>query len=271
MAIPKILVVIDPTRDEQPAFYRAMLAAKMQGYSLLLFTSLYKEFEAGKLSKNHAVQDHLNKHRDVLEKFAEQARQKNIDTTIEVDWDRDWSSAVVRASIRHNVDIVFKSTFKHSVAQRVIRKTSDWTLLRSCLCPVLLVREGTRWESHRVLAAVDMENDDSAHQMLNKAIIDLSKQVAGYYNSEVHYINAYSDSLAYPDNSYLESACGVPIERIHSKVGTPEDVIINISKELKPDLVLIGTVARTGVSGWISGNTTEKVLDRVECDVLTLP
>ncbi len=272
MATSQILVIIDPTREHQPALQRAIVAAKTLDYSVHLFASIHEESDCNsKHSKNTFVQQCLKQQREKLEALAEEARSGGILVSTEVDWDSDWTNAAIRASMRNNSNILFKSTFKHSLTERVIRKTTDWTILRNCLCPVLLVREDTRWDSHKILAAVSVENTDSAHKEINQTIIDLGQKVAKSYDSEVHFINAYNDSLSHPDANYLAKECGVPDSQIHMKVGAPEDAIVDKSKELAADLIVIGTVARSGVAGWISGNTAEKVLDRVECDVLALP
>jgi nucleotide-binding universal stress UspA family protein len=36
------------------------------------------------------------------------------------------------------------------------------------------------------------------------------------------------------------------------------------------DLLVLGTVARTGIAGLLIGNTTEEILRRVDCSVLAL-
>ena len=39
---------------------------------------------------------------------------------------------------------------------------------------------------------------------------------------------------------------------------------------LRADLLVMGTIARTGVAGWLIGNTAEDILNRVDCAVVTL-
>ncbi len=39
---------------------------------------------------------------------------------------------------------------------------------------------------------------------------------------------------------------------------------------IKPDLVVIGTVSRTGLSSVIRGNTSEQTLDRLDSDILVI-
>lgn len=54
------------------------------------------------------------------------------------------------------------------------------------------------------------------------------------------------------------------------KEGLPEDVIPHVAKEKDAELVVIGTVGRTGLSAALVGNTAEHVIDSLDCDVLAL-
>jgi universal stress protein E len=36
-------------------------------------------------------------------------------------------------------------------------------------------------------------------------------------------------------------------------------------------MVVVGNSARSGLSAMVNGNTVEKVLDKLECDVLSMP
>ena len=46
--------------------------------------------------------------------------------------------------------------------------------------------------------------------------------------------------------------------------------IVSLTKSKKFDLLVMGTVCRTGVAGFIIGNTAEKVLNKVDCSVLAV-
>ena len=52
--------------------------------------------------------------------------------------------------------------------------------------------------------------------------------------------------------------------------GLPEDVIPLVADELDAELVVMGTVGRTGISAALIGNTAEHVIDSLNCDVLAL-
>jgi nucleotide-binding universal stress UspA family protein len=59
-------------------------------------------------------------------------------------------------------------------------------------------------------------------------------------------------------------------EHLHIEEG-PADVLIPfMAHKLQAAVTVIGTVARTGLSGALIGNTAEVVLDALESDVLVL-
>ena len=43
-----------------------------------------------------------------------------------------------------------------------------------------------------------------------------------------------------------------------------------LAKSLQADLVVMGTVARTGIPGFFSGNTAESILGQIKCSVLAI-
>lgn len=59
-------------------------------------------------------------------------------------------------------------------------------------------------------------------------------------------------------------------ERLHVVEGPADVVIPQMAHRLGAAVTVIGTVARTGLSGALIGNTAEVVLDALESDVLVL-
>ena len=50
----------------------------------------------------------------------------------------------------------------------------------------------------------------------------------------------------------------------------PEDIIDDVAEKLDAELVILGTIGRTGLSAALIGNTAEHVIDQLNCDVLAL-
>ncbi len=57
---------------------------------------------------------------------------------------------------------------------------------------------------------------------------------------------------------------------VHLLKGNPADVIADFAKAGRADLIVMGTVARTGLHGFLIGNTAETVFQRVDCSVLAI-
>jgi universal stress protein E len=197
--------------------------------------------------------------------------ERGFSVTTEVEWDKDWCQAAVRASIRHNADVVLKSFSQHSSSERILNRTSDWMLIRECLCPVMLVKAGADRSSRKVVAAIDIRAESETYEHLNRRIIDFSRRVLDQEYADVYFINAHKDLSSYPDRNALMRSCGVESDRIHIQLGDPEDVIVAQAKALNASLVVVGNAARSGFSALINGNTVEKIVDRVACDVLAMP
>jgi universal stress protein E len=272
MDFSNILVVYDPTRVEQPALERAraIACARAGAVTLRVFACIYAEI-ARCANKSAEIKRLVSEQQAVLDNAVAPLLEQGAEVTTEVEWEKDWSDAVVRASIRHQVDLVLKSSYRHSIRQRIMNRTSDWSLIRECPCPILLVKEGEERDTLKVLAAIDMLALKPSYEKLNQNVIDISKHIMARQDAEVHFVNAFQDVRVIPDRNALIQSCGVGSDQIHIKMGEPEEVIVERARDLDASLVVIGNSARSGVTAVIMGNTVEKVLDKLQCDVLSMP
>jgi nucleotide-binding universal stress UspA family protein len=62
----------------------------------------------------------------------------------------------------------------------------------------------------------------------------------------------------------------LPENQIHLVKGEAGMQIPPLAKEKDIDLIVMGTVSRTGIPGLFIGNTAEKILYRVDCSVLAV-
>ena len=270
MDFNKFFVVFDPTRDTQPALERAARIAAESHAELQVYACIHADLEKS-ADKSQEVRARINRQDKVLEASVAPLREQGIRVATEVEWDRDWCAAAVRASIRGGADVVFKSSTRHTASQRFFNRTSDWTLIRECLCPVLLVKEEADRSSRNVLAAIDARDSDENYAQLNRRIIDFSRRVMDNQYAEVHFINAHRDLASSPDRNALLRNCGVGSDKVRIRMGEPGDVIVDNARELNASLVIVGNSARSGLSALVHGNTVEKIVDRVDCDVLSMP
>ncbi len=270
MELNKLLVVHDPTRDEQPALDRAAVIAAEIGASLHLFGCIHGDI-SGVDREAEEVKRRLGEHRKKLDACLAPIAATGVDTESEVEWDKDWYRAVVRAAARNHADMVFKSSFKHSSSQRILKPTSDWILIRECLCPVLLVKNTAPPDVPRILAGIDISVRTEPYEKLNEHILEFSRRLVESEKAEVHVVNAFPDFRVKPDRKKLIELSGLDSSRIHIKLGPPEKVIVNTAKALDASLVIVGNSHRSGLAAMLHGNTAEKILDKLDCNVLAMP
>jgi nucleotide-binding universal stress UspA family protein len=56
----------------------------------------------------------------------------------------------------------------------------------------------------------------------------------------------------------------------HLVKGWARKAVPALAKQIEVDLVVMGTVARTGIPGFIMGNTAEIILNQIDCSVLAI-
>jgi len=264
MALNKIMVVVDPTTEKQPAFERALDSARLTGAHLHLYLCVNEESGAENLE---AAGETLQ---SILDKLASRSREAGVETVTELGWAAEWRREAVTAAARCSASMVFKNSFDHSSVQRELRQTADWTLLRTSPCPVLLVKDFHDWKHRKVLGAINPESTNEAHIKLNHQIISFAQSFSGAYGSDAHFVAAFHDSNYPPSVDDLARNCGTPTDHIHLKHGRAADVIRDTARELDVDLIIVGTVGRDGIKGRVVGNTSERLLDQTDSDLLVL-
>jgi len=216
---------------------------------------------------------------------------------------------IIRKILRNGHDLVIKTAESGGLLDRVFG-SDDMHLLRKCPCPVWLVKPESPKAFHKILAAVDVddyylpEELNTRHQ-LNLQILEMASSLALSEFAELHVIHAWDvigeNTLrgAFVDMSddkiiaYIEkvrqqykqnlnvlmdeligklgqNAVEYPKPQTHLLKGSPRKKIPVFAKEIEADLVVMGTVARTGISGFFMGNTAETILNQLNCSVLAV-
>jgi universal stress protein E len=294
------MVIIDPNQEQQPAFERALQSAKMTSRSLHLFACVYfdnrGDIEGNRDDAHKALI--LAHYQTMLDSLQKRAQGLGVETTFELQWQQNWQQAVVSATKNRHDFMVFKSSQVHKLAERS-DTTADWALLRESPCPVLLMHNNSNWANRRVLAAINLATQDEAHQRLNEKVLAMANSFKVEYGADVHFVNSVpkeaaphhsgteedDDLLFYvlpssfansethaPEitESLLLKNCSTDKAHIHIEQGEPVEAILAVAEQLQTDLLIVGTIGRTGIKGRIVGNTAEKLLDAVKCDILTL-
>ncbi|KZN30280.1 universal stress protein E [Pseudoalteromonas luteoviolacea S2607] len=293
--IKRILTVIDPTKEQQNSLERSISLAKKTGAQITAFLSIYdfsyemttmlskEEREAMRLAVIKDREEWIN---ELITDYV------GLDIKAKVVWHNRPYEAIIEEVLNAQFDIVIKSTHQHDTLKSVIFTPTDWHLIRKCPTPVLLVKDQAWPEHGEIIAAVNSVSDNEQHQTLNKRIIKDALFICDLADASLSLVNTYP---ATPVNIAIEipefnpSQYSEAVKKHHEdetwslanefniaketcivEEGLPEDVIPAIAQKKSAELVVIGTVGRTGLSAALIGNTAEHVIDSLDCDVLAL-
>ena len=297
-----ILVVIDPTTDEQKALKRAIeLATRINASSsekvnvsafLSVFDFSYEMTTILSSDDRDVMRQSVIKDKEFwLESIIDELKP-DIDIHCQVVWHNRPFEAIVERVINENYDLVIKGTHQHDKFKSVIFTPTDWHILRKCPCPVLLVKDH-EWPSNgNIIAALNVGSDEAEHLSLNVKITEEAKHLAQLIQANVHLVNSfpgtpvniaieipefnsneYNDTmLKHHEQAMISHAnkFDISVANTHVEEGLPETVIEQVANKIDAELVVLGTIGRTGISAALIGNTAEHVIDQLNCDVLAL-
>ncbi|KUJ83614.1 universal stress protein [Microbulbifer flavimaris] len=264
-----IFVVVDPNDERHVALERAITIAGLRTPQprLQIFVAV-----DGEAVDTRAVNDHLFRDESW---FREQIRQPvaaaGLECEIQVCWSSDWQGAIIQESRRCNAEMIYLPVHAKT-SRRFTFAESKWQVLKQARCPVVLIRPGAKAQRKVVLATVNYQAKTDKQRQLNRQITERARYIAACYGAELHLVNAFLDSMLYPDRGALAKLArktGVPTERIHVQRGYTNEVVSRVAGEVDADLVVMGTLNQYGETGsLLRGNTAERVIGGVEVDVM---
>jgi nucleotide-binding universal stress UspA family protein len=238
--------------------------------------------------------------RTVLEEAVETARSSGVDAESRELNGKAFVS-IIREVLAGDHDLVlFPDDDTTSIQDRIFGGTAIH-LLRKCPCPTWVLKntagssENVRFQ--RVLAAINASTRDAEEKDLNTKILELATSLAEREGAEIHVVHCFSvygESLlasrgrlspeeieAYRTDTREEhhAALADALDRFtsdgrtiqpHLRKGDPGRMIPDLAGQLQTDVVVMGTVARTGINGVFIGNTAEAVLQRIGRSVLAV-
>ncbi|MGE0620981.1 MAG: universal stress protein [Pseudomonadales bacterium] len=206
---------------------------------------------------------------------------------------RTWEGAL-HAAKDAAADLILRASGEQgSLGERVasvVRTPDEWNLLRHAEVPVMLARAASWPEEPVVLGALDVFDD--SHESLNRNVLlqaaGLAKRIGGELDvvyayplfepwvGELGAIKSYAEIKAAVEEDArlrmdeLARATGVSYRHLLLEEGQTAPVLARIAEECEAALLVVGTHAREGVRGVLLGNTSERILHAVDCDVVTV-
>lgn len=194
------------------------------------------------------------------------------------------AEGLIRQVLQESADlaIVGKRTGKATDGRRL--GSVSQKLVRYCPAPVLVVKPEGRAIPGIIVAATDGSDvgarvvDASASMaercgavlhVIHAIQIDLEVQLEGAESIEA-YVRERRAELDRQIRSQVEAAGFHGKLEIHAGVTCPSRAVLEAEERLAPDLIVMGTVSRTGLPGLAMGNTAERLIGSLDCSLLVI-
>jgi len=208
---------------------------------------------------------------------------------------------IIRHALSVNADLIVQSSVPDSGGRGVFT-SSDWHLMRKSPVPVWIAK-GEHAEPTNIAVAIDVLSEEAGSEVFNRQLLGLATTIADAFAVPLNVYSAWHlpGESALRDSPFLRveekkisdllqrrldetttaqstladwiqthrSTNAAPI-RWHIEKASPRVGIAEFIEGHKIDLVIMGTVGRVGIPGFLIGNTAETVLSRIRCSALTL-
>lgn len=295
-----ILFVTNGLDDDGKTLKQAMMLAHDNGGKITVWVNypgLRPAMQPYRISYEQSLQDAIGKSIATAEAaMHERGKTKKVEPKIVIESGDAPTARIVQRVLREKHDIVMKAAATPEQGKGF--EAMEMELLRACPCPVWLwrPRKGTR-DLDNIAVAIDPHTDNPAAQKLSVRLLELAEALAGYAEAKIHVISCWEfeyenflrdsafahaseaeiqQSLQTEESNHLQALkklvaeAKVGVHTLHHVRGKPEKTIAGIVEKIGADVVVMGTVARTGVSGFFIGNTAENVLRQLSCSLIAL-
>ena len=209
--------------------------------------------------------------------------------------------SVIEQVVRGSHDLLIKQPQRdNSGKHKKGFKSLDMNLLRKCPCPVWLDRNFTSQDASRMVIAIEPHTDDTRVHDLNAKLLQIGTECARYLNARCEILACWEfeyegylrnapfgkknsrtevDKILTETREEHEEAletiiAKAGIERSDVNIvlerGDPGVAIPRYLKDNSGDMLVMGTLARSGVPALFIGNTAEDVMQSLRTSMLAI-
>jgi universal stress protein E len=227
-----------------------------------------------------------------LEDIADRLRQHSLKVSVCAEWDFPAYEAIVRRALLIKADLIVASGQAARHRFPSLMRLTDWELVRLSPVPVLLVKNPHPYRRPAVLAAVDPSHAFAKPLQLDKRILQTGNLLSRALQGSLHAVHAYARVSTLPDipitpavinglERHAQRAAKASFDRALRSTRIPRsrryliarDPINGILEGVQKSgcaILVMGAISRTGFRRLLIGNTAERMLDDLRCDVLVV-
>ncbi len=202
----------------------------------------------------------------------------------------------IRRVIAHDHDLVMLPPDGVRGSSGLVRASTTMHMLRKCPVPVWVHRPDSTRRGD-VLSAVG-PFDEGVPSLLDRKLVELGSSLADRQGGRFHLVHVWNlrgESLlrngrvripaadvdrfvveaeltarSGVDKLLADSGLAAGDVTVHLLKGDPASTVAALTSEIRPEVVVMGTLARGGIAGLLIGNTAESVLGSLEGSVLAV-
>lgn len=203
---------------------------------------------------------------------------------------------IIKVAASSSIDLIVIDAHRDNKETACKWGTSTRHLMRESNIPIWAIHPKLEPQRiKKIVAALDVTDVDSAQ--LNNRIIQHAHDFAVINNATLYPCHAWRlESEGYlrewnrstdleiaviakqlrDDRSARLEALIAPYSSLNTSVqitlleGNAKQILPDFINDNDIDLVIMGSVSRTGIAGFVMGNTAEFILDKIQCSVITL-
>lgn len=237
-----------------------------------------------------------------IHKTREVVKVSEVDVPVQIEVESGDTPAIriIRHVIKGSHDLVIKEAEPKASGKGFM--AMDMELLRKSPCPVWLTRPISRHRGEmKVAVAIDPESMAPEGHDLSVRLLQLANSLAASCSGVLDIVSCWNfehedylrsnasmrirvskselDELVVKRQSAHRAALDALIHesaitgcenRIQHIKGLPEQAIPDFIEKNSIDILVMGTVARTGIYSFVIGNTAENILQKLSCSLLAL-
>ncbi|HET6424001.1 MAG TPA: universal stress protein [Planctomycetaceae bacterium] len=279
--------------DAQAALLQAKELARTTGAKLTLCAVLEiseQAFHLLEIDRAHATKTVEDEARQALERLAGELTLAGSLVTTVIRFGEAWEQLILEAQSGPH-ELVLVGTNARTEAARMLFGSTSRKLARLCPVPVWIAKSGEIRDVREIAVATDFS--ETAFAATQAAV-----GVAQNLQAKLFVVHA----LEFPFESYMRTAgvsaeeiqaarqklTGEARERLQQELmrtdaralphgfkmevveGNPDHAIPEFVANNEVDLLVIGTVGRSGLSGLLLGNTAERILSHLHASLLVI-
>jgi len=229
-----------------------------------------------------------------LESVAVPLRRQGLAVATSVEWDFPVYEAIVRRARDSGSDLIVSECHRGRHIVPALLHLTDWELLQVSPLPVLLVKNTSRWNRPVILAAVDPSHAFAKPAHLDAEILSASTAIRTALLGSLHVVHGWvppplgaakvksldaatvrrvtTQALAQVQRQFdrVLRTTDVPRSRRHLIERHAIDAIQDVARDTHCSIVVMGAVSRSGLKRIFIGNTAQRLLDALACDILVV-